>query len=183
MKKSVHLTKFIIYPLTILTLLLGCKTVAVLPSVKHNQYDYQKWFSYNKDTLTIKLGNPLHCPLRVYFFSSDEQLQKEFDKIVPITVNAVSDTVLTFLNIQRKVEEIKFSSRLGDLSKKIDTIELELPFLKNKKFTIIQGNNTNFTHNSDWSKYALDFDLKTNDTICSATDGFVVGVVDKYRHS
>ena len=183
MKKSVHLTKFIIYPLTILTLLLGCKTVAVLPSVKHNQYDYQKWFSYNKDTLTIKLGNPLHCPLRVYFFSSDEQLQKEFDKIVPITVNAVSDTVLTFLNIQRKVEEIRFSSRLGDLSKKIDTIKLELPFLKNKKFTIIQGNNTNFTHNSDWSKYALDFDLKTNDTICSATDGFVVGVVDKYRHS
>jgi murein DD-endopeptidase MepM/ murein hydrolase activator NlpD len=28
----------------------------------------------------------------------------------------------------------------------------------------------------------LDFDLKTNDTICSATDGFVVGVVSKYKY-
>ena len=29
----------------------------------------------------------------------------------------------------------------------------------------------------------MDFDLKTNDTICSATDGFIVGVVDKYKDS
>lgn len=183
MKRRTHLIKYIIYTLTIISLLLGCKTVAVLPSVKYSQYEFGKSFSYNKDALNIKINNPLHCPLRVWFFSSDEQLQKEFDKIIPITLNSVSDTVLTFVHIERKAEEIKFSSRLGDISKKINAIKLDLPFLKNKKYTILQENNTNFTHNSDWSKYALDFDLKTNDTICSATDGFVVGVVDKYKHS
>jgi hypothetical protein len=183
MKRRTHSTKFIIYALTMISLLLGCKTIAVLPSIKYNQYEYGESFSYNKDTLNIKLDNPLHCPLRVWFFSSDEQLQKEFDKIIPITLNSLSDTVLTISNIKKRDEQIRFSSRLGDLSKKIDNIELDLPFPKDKKYLIIQENNTNFTHNSDWSRFALDFDLKTNDTICSATDGFVVGVVDKYKHS
>ena len=183
MKIQIPLASFIVYTLTIISLLFGCKTIAVLPSVKYSQYEFGKSFNYNKDTLNIKLDNPLHCPLRVWFFSSDEYLQKEFDKIIPITLNSISDTVLTFVNIPKKIEQIKFSSRLGDISKRIDTIELDLPFPKNQKFTIIQENSTNFTHNSDWSRYALDFDLKTNDTICSATDGFVVGVVDKYKHA
>lgn len=166
-----------------ISLLFGCKTVAVLPNVKYNQYEIGKSVSYNKDTLNIKLENPLHCPLRVWFFSSDEQTQKEFDKIIPITLKSLSDTIVSFVNIQKKDVKIRFSSRLGDISKKVENIKLDLPFSKNRKYTIIQENNTNFTHNSDWSRFALDFDLKTNDTICSATDGFVVGVVDKYKYS
>lgn len=102
MKRRTHLIKYIIYTLTIISLLLGCKTVAVLPSVKYSQYEFGKSFSYNKDALNIKINNPLHCPLRVWFFSSDKQLQREFDKIIPITLNSVSDTVLTFVNIQKK---------------------------------------------------------------------------------
>ena len=183
MKRRTQSIKFMIYIMTMVSPLLGCKSVVILPRIKYNQYEYGKSFSYNKDTLKIKLENPLHCPLRVWFFSSDELTQKEFDKIIPITLNSGSDTVLTLVNIQKKVEQIRFSSRLGDLSKRIDTIRLDLPFLKNKKFKILQENNANFTHNSEWSMYALDFDLKTNDTICSATDGFVVGVVDKYKYS
>ena len=71
--------------------------------------------------------------------------------------------------------------KFGSLSKKIDTIKLALPFPKNKEYRILQGNNTNFTHNSDYSRYAIDFDLKTNDTICAATSGYVIGVIDKYE--
>jgi hypothetical protein len=182
MKRQTHTVKFFIYTLIVISIFFGCKTVAVLPSIKYNQYEYGKSISYNKDTLKIRLDNPLHCPLRVWFFTSDEQLQMEFEKIIPLTINSVSDTVLTFANIQRKDEKIRFSSRLGDISKRIDRIELDLPFLKSQKFTILQGNNTNFTHNSDWTRFALDFDLKTNDTICSSTDGFVVGVIDKYKY-
>lgn len=163
-------------------LLSGCKAV-MLPKIKYNQYEYGKSSFYQNDTLKIELNNPLYCPLRIWFFSSNEQLQKEFNRIIPITLNPVSDTVLTFVKIQNTVEQITFSSRLGDTNKKIHNIELDLPFPKNKEYTIIQENNTNFTHNSDLSRYALDFDLKTNDTICSATDGFVVGIVDKYKFS
>jgi len=183
MRRRIQSIKFIIYTLTIILLLLGCKTNIIFPSTKYSQYEFGKSFSYKSDTLNIKLDNPLHCAIRVWFFSSDVQLQEEFDKITPITLNCESDTVLTFVNIQRKVEQISFSSKLGDISKKTDYIEFELPFPKNKTYKITQENNTNFTHNSDWSRYALDFDLKTNDTICSATDGFVVGMVEKYKYS
>ena len=117
-----------------ISLLFGCKTVAVLPNVKYNQYEIGKSVSYNKDTLNIKLENPLHCPLRVWFFSSDEQTQKEFDKIIPITLNSVSDTIVSFVNIQKKDEKIRFSSRLGDISKKIENIKLDLPFSLNRPF-------------------------------------------------
>ena len=58
---------------------------------------------------------------------------------------------------------------------------MEFPFAKNKEYIILQGNNTNFTHNSNFSRYAIDFNLKTNDTVHSATNGYVVGVIDKYE--
>ncbi|MGJ8734917.1 MAG: M23 family metallopeptidase, partial [Cellulophaga sp.] len=86
-----------------------------------------------------------------------------------------------FSQVNKIKNDIRFSSRLGSLSKKIEQIELELPFPINMEYKVIQGNNTNHTHSSDWSRYAVDFDLKKNDTICSATNGFVVGVVDKYE--
>lgn len=181
MKKRTYLTIPIFYFLTIF-LLLSCKSTIVLPTIKYNQYEYGTSYHYERDTLFVKLNNPLNCPLRVWFFSSDEELQTKFSRIIPITLNSMSDTVLTFTNIHKKDEQLRFSSRLGNVSKKVENFEFDLPFPTNKKYKILQGNNTNFTHNTDWSRFALDFDLKTNDTICSATSGFVVGVIDKYKY-
>lgn len=164
-----------------LTLLIGCKTVALLPSEKYNQYEYEKSLTYENETLNINLKNPLECPLRIWLSSSNDELQIKLNKISPITLESKSDTIISFDNIKKFNEEIKFSSRLGSMKKIIERIEVDLPFPKNKTYSILQPNETNFTHNTSWSKYALDFDLKTNDTICSATDGFVVGIVDKYR--
>lgn len=160
----------------------ACK-ITPLPSTLYNQYSYEKAVSYKNNTLEILLKNPLRCPLRVWFFTSDTATQATFDRILPITLRPTSDTVLTFVHTLRKDTLIRFSSRLGDTSKKIHPIELDLPFPRNKKYSILQENNTNFTHNSDFSRYALDFNLKINDTICSATDGFVVGIVDRYKYS
>jgi hypothetical protein len=136
MKKRINLIKFLIYTFTIISLLLGCKTSVLLPSIKYNQYEFGISLNYNKDTLNIKLNNPLHCPLRVLFFSSDEQLQKEFNKRNPITINSVSDTILTFVNIQKKDNEIRIISKLGDASKKLILLNLNYHFLKikNSKF-------------------------------------------------
>jgi murein DD-endopeptidase MepM/ murein hydrolase activator NlpD len=181
MKKRTYLTIPIFYFSTIF-LLLSCKSTIVLPTIKYNQNEIGISYIYERDTLFVKLNNPLNCPLRIWFFSSNEELQSKFSRITPITLNSVSDTILTFTNIQKKDEQLRFSSRLGNVSKKIENIELDLPFPTNKKYKILQGNNTNFTHNTEWSRFALDFNLKTNDTICSATDGFVVGIVDKYKY-
>lgn len=102
---------------------------------------------------------------------------------MPIVLESKSDTILSYTNIHGFNHELRFSHRLGSTSKQIKPIELDLPFLKNSTYSVIQGNNTNFTHNTNWSRYAFDFDLKANDTICSATEGYVVGLVDKYKFS
>jgi hypothetical protein len=166
----------------VIFLVLGCKSGS-LPNVFYKQYEYESRISFNNDTLKIDLKNPLHCPLRVWFFSSDADLQNKFNKVLPITLNSKSDTIINFVNITKFDEQLTFASRLGDMFKKIDSIELDLPFPENKKYTIIQENNTNYTHNTEYNRFALDFNLKTKDTICSATDGYVVGIVDKYKFS
>jgi len=158
----------------------SCKSTK-LPTKKFSQYEYFKSYSFENNNLRIALKNPLDCPLRVWMFNNDTLLQNKFSQINPIELKSKSDTIITLLNVSKIKDEIRFSSRLGSLSKDIEQIKLDLPFTIDKEYKIIQGNNTNYTHNSDWSRYALDFNLKTNDTICSATSGFVVGVVDRYK--
>lgn len=165
-----------------LILLLGCKTIE-LPSEKYNQYEFEKSFTFAGSTLKIDLKNPLHCPLRVWIFTSNTELQDRLNPSLPIVLESTSDTVLTYTDVPNFDQKLRFSSRLGSTSKAIQPIKVDLPFPKNKTYTVIQGNNTSFTHNTDWSRYALDFDLKTNDTICSSTSGYVVGLVDKYKFS
>ncbi|WP_405211733.1 M23 family metallopeptidase [Dokdonia sp. Asnod2-E02] len=153
-----------------------------LPTERFSQYEYFKSYSFENNNLKIELKNPLHCPLRVWLFNDDNELQNRFNQLNPIELNSTSDTLIVLPKVNQTNSDIKFSSRLGSVAKNIEEIKLELPFPNKKEYKIIQGNNTNYTHSTDYSRYAIDFDLKTNDTICSATSGFVVGVVDKYKH-
>jgi murein DD-endopeptidase MepM/ murein hydrolase activator NlpD len=163
--------------------LISCKTNK-LPTVKYNSYSVDINTEYKNDTLFVKIKNPLFCPLRYIPSSSNIVLQEKLNKSFPIIINAQKDTILIFSDMN-KLYNLNFNiqSFYGDYTKKIDTIKLDLPFPKNKQYSVMQGNNTNFTHNNDFSRYAIDFDLKTNDTICAASDGYVVGVIDKYKDS
>lgn len=166
--------------LVLLSFLAGCQS-SRLPSERYSQYDYRHSYSVENNELKVELGNPLHCPLRVWILTPNEDLQSRFNEVNPITVSDQSDTVLFFKGISSIEDNISFSSRLGDLNKEIKNIPLELPFKTSYRYRIIQGNNTNYTHSTDWSRYAIDFSLKVNDTICAATSGFIVGVIDKYQ--
>ena len=150
-----------------------------LPSEKFNQYSYEVSSKYESDSLKIRIINPLYSPLRFFIYREDDTSLNKFIILKSITLNAKSDTTLILFG----VEDFKISSLLGSLEKEILPIELDLPFQEGKEYSIIQGNNSKFTHNTDYFRYALDFNIKTNDTICSATDGFVVGVVDQYKYS
>lgn len=163
--------------------LLSCKTNK-LPTVKHSSYSVNINTEYRNDTLFVKITNPLFCPLRYIPSSSNIVLQEKLNKSFPIIINAQKDTILIFSDMNKLYNlNFKIQSFYGDYTKKIDTIKLNLPFPKNKQYSVMQGNNTNFTHNNDFSRFAIDFDLKTNDTICAATDGYVVDVIDKYKDS
>jgi murein DD-endopeptidase MepM/ murein hydrolase activator NlpD len=159
----------------------GC-SIAKLPRVVHKPFEMGYSFQYKNDMLEISLKNPLNCPMRIWFQSTHQALQSKFDSFTPVTLGSLSDTIISFENITYIDNDIRFGSRFGDMKKIIEPIELDLPFKKNTSYTVMQGNNTSFTHNGDYSKHAIDFNLKTNDTICSATDGFVVGMVNQYKY-
>ncbi|MEM6516834.1 MAG: M23 family metallopeptidase [Bacteroidota bacterium] len=50
----------------------------------------------------------------------------------------------------------------------------ELPFLSGRKYKIMQGFNGRFSHQSDQSRYAIDFAMPIGDTIVAARSGYVV---------
>ncbi len=162
-------------------LLMGC-AASTLPEKKLRQFEFAApTFTIVNNTLEIYLQNPVKCPLRVWIINQDDQLQSKLRKLNPIVIKETSDTLVQIPNV-KEGKNFSYGYRLGSVTKKIKNIKVELPFPLHKEYSIVQGNNSGPTHNTDWSRYAVDFSLKTNDTICAATNGFVVGVVDKYKY-
>lgn len=61
--------------------------------------------------------------------------------------------------------------------KKYDTLyNYGLPFLKGKRYKILQGQNTKFTHKGSFSKYAIDLKMNIGQTVCAIRDGMVIRI-------
>jgi murein DD-endopeptidase MepM/ murein hydrolase activator NlpD len=180
MKNRRFLTAEILLGLIVALFISNCST-AQLPTETYSQYTYETSVRHLNDQLIIDIENPLYAPLRVWIFHDSPSLQERFSAVNPVEVEARSDTTLVYNDITEFDPSIRFSSRLGSLNKEIKPLILKLPFPEGREYRVLQGNNTNFTHNTDWSRYAIDFDLKTNDIITSASDGYVVGVIDNYE--
>lgn len=114
------------------------------------------------------------CPLRVGF--ADEQLHYVSDSV---TIPAKTDTTVIFLLPARPMNP---NISIGDAKEMIHPNPMVLPFPKGRFYKIMQGYNGSFSHNETANRFAIDFDLQVNDTICSADDGYVVGVVKDYRY-
>lgn len=164
-------------------LLTSCKTVKIPKTSLSQYYGKVKWdYRFVGNELELKLKNDLYCPVRIWVQPRDSQLLKYFDLMNPIVLKPLEKKVVQAEANGVKAVEIDFASRLGDTSQIITAKKVELPFLNGKKYKFIQGYNSNPTHNTDWSRYALDFGLPIGDTICSATQGYVVGVVEGYKY-
>ena len=162
-------------------LITGCSTEKEIPKVTYNQFTHNRVIEYYNDTLTFKIENPLLCPLRVSIASNETNLLRLIKQFDTITLRERSDTIIKFYSPQNKKVNIQFHTAFGDVKKNIIKKEIELPFPKNKEYRIIQGYNGSYSHNSEYSRYALDFDLKVGDTVCSAENGYVVGVIKDYK--
>ena len=169
--------------LLLLILSAGCQTND-LPKERFNQYDLSSIKVYLKnDTLFCSLRNALECPLRFYISTSDSAINKSLHALHPITFRSKIDTLITIRVQDRSSGKAKVSwgACIGDLDRKIDYNKISLPFSRGKSYRIVQGYNGQFTHHTDYSRYAIDFGLQPNDTICAADDGFVVGVIKDYQ--
>jgi len=160
----------------------GCQSID-LPNERYNQYDLSTIKVYTKnDTLFCSLKNSLDCPLRFYISTSDSTVNKSLHSLYPITFRSKKDTLIMIhvhSNSPGKLEA-SWGACMGDLDRKIDYNNIDLPFCKGKSYRIVQGYNGKYSHHTDYSRYAIDFGLQTNDTICAADDGFVVGVIKDY---
>lgn len=154
--------------------LINCTVRPKLPAQKYQQAAFPFETLKKGDTTLVKINNILLCPVRVSF--ADEALQPVSDSV---TVPAKTDTVLYFFLPDKPLNpNISF----GDVEKTIHPNAVSLPFPKGKSYKITQGYNGSFSHYEITSRFAIDFNLQINDTICSADDGYVVGVVKDYKY-
>lgn len=152
-----------------------------LPKVKFSQWEQKIEYEVYNDSLRIPIDNPINCPIRIFATSSNTDIQNSIANIFPITIPSNKDTLLTFWTDKSRDEIlIRFSVVMGDPNGIIHKKDINLPFRDGNNYKIIQGYNGRFSHTSKYSKYALDFSLKEGDTIASAADGFVVGVIEDY---
>lgn len=153
---------------------LGCSSH--IPKIKHQQSTIDIDISFINDTLLLFAKNTLHCPYRIFIIEKTNNDTLEEFIIPPLDSIQIRDTTLF-----PKKTTLKYNTAFGDPDKTIHKNELAFPFPKNLKYKILQGYNGSFSHNTSYSRYALDFNLKVGDTICAADDGFVVGVIKDYK--
>ncbi len=165
-------TKFLFY-LLLLSWLFACK-VSKPPKEKLAPYQLGTTYEFRGDSLWLQLSNPLHCPMRIWVQAKDTLLKSRLAAINP-------SFSLEIGNIA--AEALQFASRFGDTSKRLSLRKVALPFQKHKKYTLMQGYTSTPTHNQAWSNYALDFAMPIWDTVCAATSGYVVGVIEDYKES
>ncbi len=158
---------------------LGCES---LPEANLRQMEVEFDRTFRDDSMIVDLGNPSDIPLRIVISSSDPAvppfspnafvLQPKSDSSIAIAMNGVDSTAV--------IENVRFSMTMGDPSLAITDVPLAWPFPEGRTYRIIQGYNGSFSHNSPYSRYAIDFDLAVGDTVTAADNGFVVGVIDGY---
>lgn len=167
------LSAYLVYP----GLLFGGLTCTVkpkLPTQKFSQASFPFEITKRNDSTFVKVNNTLFCPVRVGF--ADQQLHYVSDSV---TVPALTDTTLFFLLPDKPLSP---NISIGNPEEIIHPSRMIWPFPKGRSYRVMQGYNGSFSHNKTTSRFAIDFDLQVNDTICSADDGYVVGVVKDYRY-
>jgi murein DD-endopeptidase MepM/ murein hydrolase activator NlpD len=109
----------------------------------------------------------------------DKKLKKElfldFQKPDTLTILQFQSSEIDTTSI---INNYEFRLFYGVSSiKKYDTLyNYGLPILKGKRYKILQGQNTNFTHKGSFSKYAIDFKMNVGQTVCAMRDGVVINI-------
>ncbi|WP_051286376.1 M23 family metallopeptidase [Salinimicrobium terrae] len=152
-----------------------------LPKEKFSQTSFGLDHHFEHDTAYFTIQNTLYTPVRISISSrakAHQDLVKKFDILI---VDARTDTIVKISAPGKDTVQLKFHSAFGDPRKEVNPSPIAYPFPKNKRYKVIQGYNGSFSHKSDYSRYAIDFNMKVGDTVCSADDGYVVGVIKDYK--
>ena len=190
-KKRTYLNAFITADMIRYYLMLCCCLFAwsckrPLPTERFRQYELVKSYEVSTDSLHIYLKNPLKCPLRIFAKSEDSLVSHALSEIFPLMLKPLEDSSLFVLADTsapfRPETRIRFPSVFGNPDVTLQLSPISFPFLPNREYKIIQGYNGKFSHTSNYSRYALDFDMSVGDTVCAADRGVVIGVIEGYKY-
>ena len=158
-----------------------CFACKPLPEKKFYQFSLDATYKVEGDSLKVNISNILACPLRLNAWSKTDTVDKLLDRDFPLVFPAQTDSSFSyFLGELEDSVKVRFSSTFGDTAQEILPEKIAFPFPKGKEVKIIQGYNGKFSHNSDYSRFAIDFELFVGDTITSVADAWVIGVIEDY---
>lgn len=163
-------------------ILLNCQR---LPTERYSQFSLDIDVSHENDSLRVEVKNTIGCPIHFGLSHSEPSIHDKVASGNPYLFEPFETRELTFFipDWEESWESaLKKSAGLGT-SKYFQPDSLaiyQLPFPQNRTYKIIQGYHGSFSHNSDFSRYALDFNLQVGDTVCAARDGIVVGMIEGY---
>lgn len=167
--------------LILILFLASCASVRKLPKEYYYAFLYYFDRAYKNDTISFHLKNPLMCPINVKL--AKDTLNPDLSNLFGhVSLAELQDTIIkihypAFDQSDKSVYVVKY----GDPEYKTEKNKIALPFPKGKEYRIIQGYNGAFTHNTIFSRFAIDFNLDIGDTITAADDGYVVGVIEDYK--
>lgn len=151
------------------------------PKEQYRQYDLNIETNYKNDSLNIKITNPVRSPIRFVLKTTNKIFNEKYHLNDTILILPLEKRILKFEGKIDDDTKFSYSSFLGNPYNITNKNKLGYPFPKGRKYKIIQGYNGKYSHNNDYNRFALDFDLNVNDTICSADDGIIVGLIEDYK--
>ncbi len=153
-----------------------------LPNNKFQLFKFSIEESYDENEYQLLIKNPVKCPVSVLLSCQDDKTNEILNELSPILLETSADTLIRIKNRGNLKGKIDISLRIGNPNLAIQSSKIKsLPYPKGKSYELLQGNNSNPTHNSNLSRYAFDFTMSTGDTVTSAQNGYVIGVIDGYH--
>lgn len=134
-------------------------------------------FHLERDSLFVVAKNPTYG--KSFLKITDKNKSK--DSFVNFT-KPDTKTVLKFqqskVDTTKVLKNYKFTLYYGTPNfKKYDSLyNYGLPFLKGKRYKVLQGQKGSFSHFGDFSSYAIDFKMNIGQEVCAIRDGLVISI-------
>jgi len=138
-------------------------------------------FNVKKDSTYVYAHYYIKSPFQLVIKKKKSNTKKAYilnplDTLKILQFDSKKIDTLTILN------NFNFTTAYGNYKiTNYDTLyNYQFPFKKNKKYKILQGYNGDFSHNNNYSRYAIDFKMPVGDTILAPRNGWIVGITQKH---
>lgn len=175
--------KFITFAILQFSMILfGLQACNTIPKEKLVQAELDFDYQIENDSLHVDLVNSLHCPILTDVRSADPVLDEKLNEFFPKYLDAKQEYSTSYaLESASENPKLNYLFNLGNANLDVALKDIELPFPKGKSYRILQAHNGSHSHSTNYSRYAIDFNLAIGDTVNVAANGYIVGVIEAYK--